>query len=146
LLPPAALSSWSDDAGAERVPVWEMERAQVSYRDGRYYMMFSVWEHFMDADWKREITRNKGACSQSAIIVLVSDSVTGPYRFDDSARLLQKPANRNLYGAMVVPGLLPGPPEFAVGWYPDTFTLEVSSDIRVDWEGEAFLDVSSQQP
>lgn len=146
LLPPAALSSWRDDAGVERIPVWEMERAQVSFRDGRYYMMFSVWEHFMDTDWKRKITRNKGACSQSAIIVLVSDSVTGPYRFDDSARLVRKPADRNLYGAMVVSDPLPGQPEFAVGWYPDTFTLEVSSDIRVDWESEAFLDVSSQQP
>jgi len=138
LLPPAAVSSWQAADGGEGVPVWEMERVQVTYRNGKYYMMFSVWEHFMDEAWKVRISRGMGPLAQSATVVLVSDNVTGPYRFDGNARLVKKPPGRNLYGAMVVPGPVPQHPDFVVGWYPDTFTPEVSADIRISREYESF--------
>lgn len=138
LLPPAAESLIQGPDGETSIPLWEMERVQVSYRNGKYYMMFSVWEHFMDAAWRQSVTLGKGALSGSATVVLCSDKVTGPYRFDDNTTLIEKPPGSNLYGAMIMPSPDLGGEDFVVGWYPGNFRLEVSSDIRVDWEGEAF--------
>ena len=138
LLPAAAKSLLRGPNGADSVPVREMERVQVSYRNGRYCMMFSVWEHFMDEAWKQSMIRRGGVLSGSATVVLWSDSVTGPYRFDDSATLIEKPPGANLYGAMNVSSPDPARGDFVVGWYPENFKPEVSSGIRIDWEGQAF--------
>ena len=132
LLVPAAEAVCFDDSGDEGVPVWEMERVQVFYRGGKYHMMFSVWEHFIDPAWKRRILGKNGRVFQSAVIVLVSDQVTGPYRFDHHTRLVQTPCDKNIYGALLVSGASALRPDFVVGWHPDTFSLEVSGDVRLD--------------
>ena len=123
---PAAVSYGEVDAGVEGVPVWEMERVQVTYHKGRYRMLFSVWGWLIDEKWKAKIEAKCGSIGRSVTFMLSSDKVDGPYRFDEGVQLVWSRNQNNMYGLMLVDtsDKFDQPP--VAGWVPGLFQAQLA--------------------
>jgi hypothetical protein len=125
LQPPAAISYGEIEAGIMGVPVWEMERVQVSYYKGRYRMLFSVWGWLIDEKWKAKLEPKCGPIGRSLAIMLSSDKACGPYSFDGNVELVRSKNQDDMYGLMLVDTADLSDEPVVAGWFLNSFRSQL---------------------
>jgi hypothetical protein len=128
LLPDAIRLPYVDNAfGA---PVGEIERIQVQYHEGRYYLTFSCWHRLVDEAWLRTSYPRLGAVDDASLYVLESDRVAGPYTLPANCPLVSGSSGSGLYGTCFAWG---GGRAFAVGWRTENYTVLVDGSPVTCW-------------
>lgn len=110
---------------------YELERPQVIYKNNKYYLFFSCWQHTLNPKWLEELSEER--ITDSSLYCYVSDKVTGPYKPINPKPVVIGSEYTGLYGTNLMLGT--DGQFFAYGWYPQSFTLEISQRFKVSWEG-----------
>ena len=129
-LPPAAETLLE---GTEESIYYELERPQVIFQNGRYYLFFSSWARWVNRKWVERVGRD--GISDSSIYCYVSDRIAGPFKPLNEKPIVKGSDRTGLYGTQFIAN-----PQkngwLAYGWNYKSKTLEVSDRFPVIWEGD----------
>lgn len=130
LLPPVAGPTVSD---IEDWPFLEMERPQVIYRNGKYYLFFSCWSSNLNPKWLENLPPEqirKNRIHNTVLFCLISDNISGPYKLAVDLPIVRGSGKTGMYGTNFFP--IPDNPEefMAIGWYHNVSSLEVSQRFK----------------
>ncbi len=127
VLPPAACPILE---GTEESIFYEMERPQVIYNNGKYYLFFSAWLHAVNPKWLASVGKDK--ITNSSIYCYVSDKITGPFKPLTDKPIVKGSEATGLYGTNFFTG--PNEELFAYGWRYRSFELQVTNDNSISWD------------
>jgi len=133
LLPPAIEFPVKRSGDSLVMPLSEIERAQVHFHAGQYFMTFATWERYVNKPWFRDQLCANMEISDSTTYVLVANRPEGPYRFHTAAPLVTNSERTGLYGTMFVPSIDRPDSLFAIGWHPGRFEVEVTEKYPSNW-------------
>jgi hypothetical protein len=121
------------------MPVSEIERVQVLFRNGRYFIIFSAWKRYVNEAFFRSDPGVDADITDSTIYILVSDNIEGPYRVYTKGPVVQGSKRTGMYGTCLLQ--VPGQEDayYAHGWYPDSFRVDVSGRYKCKWDGEKLV-------
>lgn len=109
---------------------YEIERAQIILNGRKYYLLFSAWMHTINPkllDIYKEFD-----VTDSSLYCYTSDDLEGP--FVPLKMPIAGSGLTGLYGTNFAQDMDGN--WFAYGWYPKTFTFEVSPKFQVIWDDE----------
>jgi beta-fructofuranosidase len=137
LLPPVASPSVSE---IEDWPFLEMERPQIIYRNGKYYLFFSCWPSYLNPKWIEKLGAKQVRENQMLDVVLfwfVSDHIGGPYKPAVDIPIVKGSGKTGMYGTNFFP--IPGNLEefMAIGWYHRLSSIQVSQRFKAYFKEES---------
>ncbi|MBW4575452.1 MAG: tetratricopeptide repeat protein [Aphanothece sp. CMT-3BRIN-NPC111] len=109
---------------------YEMERPQVIYKDGKYYMFFSTHPQTINPKWLAQVGTDR--ITDSSLYWYVSDKITGPFKPVVEKPVVKGSEKTGLYATNLISGS--NGDLIAYGAHTYTFTLEVSPRFPVRWE------------
>ncbi|MBD2103009.1 tetratricopeptide repeat protein [Leptolyngbya sp. FACHB-261] len=112
---------------------YEMERPQVIYNHGLYYLFFSVGPTFINPKWIDKVGIDQ--ITGSSLHCYVSEQITGPFQPIAPKPIVKGSDKTGLYGTNFIQG--PDGEFFAYGCYFKSFTLEVSPRFPVRWQPDS---------
>jgi beta-fructofuranosidase len=111
---------------------YETERPQIIFKEGKYYLFFSTWLRHINS--KALNYYSESYLSDSSLYCYISDTLEG--LFTPSSQFLTVPGSEKtgLYGTNFLQD--EEGRWFAYGWYPKSFTCEVTRQFPVVWDME----------
>ena len=129
-LPPVAYPEMTD---IREGIFYELERPQIIPRNGKFFLFFSCWTAHINPKWIERVGMEK--ITGSSLYCYVSDLPEGPYLPIAEKPVVPGSDRTGLYATQLT--FDPRSARwFACGWYPENFTLEVSTRFPVVWEGD----------
>jgi beta-fructofuranosidase len=111
---------------------YELERPQIIFKDGKYYLFFSAWVHTINP--KAINYYSHLDLSDSCIYCYTSDRIEGPFLPSSEFLFVPGSEKTGLYGTNFLQD--EEGRWFAYGWYPQSFTYEVTRKFPVIWDME----------
>ena len=132
LLPPVITAP---NHGIEDWPYYHLERPQVIYKNGKYYLFYSCFKMLMNPKWLQKNQHKR--VTNSSLYCYVSDRIDGnyePINADDF--IVQGSEKTGMYGTNFLQ-ITTEPEEFiAYGWYHRLHALAISPTFRVIWKNK----------
>ncbi|QDL09319.1 beta-fructosidase [Brasilonema octagenarum UFV-E1] len=111
---------------------YELERPQIIFKNGKYYLFFSAWMHTINP--KAINYYNHLDLSDSCIYCYTCDTIEGSFMRSSEFIFVPGSEKTGLYGTNFIQD--EEGRWFAYGWYPESFTYEVSRKFPVIWDME----------
>ncbi len=110
---------------------YEIERPQIIFEHGKYYLLFSSWVHGVNPDYLDNY--KKFDLSDSSVYCYVSTSLEEPF-VPLEIPIIPGSEKTGLYGTNFFQDEKGG--WLAYGWYTKNYTLELSCKFPVIWDNE----------
>lgn len=123
------------DNGIEDWPYYHLERPQVIYKNGKYYLFYSCFKMLMNPQWLQKVKHKK--VTNSSLYCYVSDKIDGDYEpINPDDFIVQGSEKTGMYGTNFLQTST-APEEFiAYGWYHRLHNLAISPAFRVIWKNQ----------
>jgi Glycosyl hydrolases family 43 len=121
-------------SGIEDWPFTEMERPQVIYRKGKYYMFFSCWLSNLNPEWLGRVGGDR--LRESSLYWFVADCITGPYQPVANVPVVPGSKDTGMYATNFLDTVDPAA-AIAFGWNHRIFTLEVFGRFDVSFDRDS---------
>ena len=132
ILPPACMPIL--DRTSESIYT-EMERPQVIYQNGRYYLFFSCWPHRINPIWLKQFEQER--ITQSSLYCYVAEEITGPFKAVSEKPMVIGSEKTGMYGTNFFPSPNNSQEFIAIGWYHNLLSLGISPSLfTVVWSHE----------
>ena len=123
------------DNGVEDWPYYHLERPQVIYKNGKYYLFYSYFKMLMNPKWLQKVKHKR--VTNSSLHCYISDRIDGAYEPINQDDLIVKWSEKTgMYGTNFLKTSTE-PEEFiAYGWYHRLHALAISPTFRVIWKNK----------
>jgi beta-fructofuranosidase len=118
--------------GTDECIFYEIERPQIIYKNEKYYLFFSAWLHSLNP--KAINYYSHLDLSDSCLYCYISETIEGPFMPSSEFVFVPGSEKTGLYGTNFLQD--EEGRWFAYGWYPKSFSCEVTRKFPVVWDME----------